>query len=571
MIKDLLQVLPDASTITDVCIVGAGAAGITLAVELARLGQSVTLLEGGGAAIESESQTPYASDSGGLPHRGLHTGRFRAMGGTTTMWGGQILPLQTIDFSPRPWVPESGWPLTLDELQPHYARALELEGLGTAHASDEAVWKALGEPHPPSFAGLDYRFSRWCPEPNFARLHRHALDQSPNLQAWIHANVVEVLLDGDTVRGVRCRTLSSLQAVFRARRFVFALGAIECSRFFLQPRTGRLPWNDSGLLGMHFQDHVDSDAATLVPRNPQKFRRAFDTVYLSGYKYAPKLILNEALQREARVLNVGATVYAVSEEDEAIAVTKQTAKEILRGRLRQLDRKQLWTLARHSPLLLAQAYRYAIEHRAYHPASATFRLRVHCEQEPASTSAITLSDQRDALGLLKTRLTWQISAAELQTVRCFVEHARSSLLPIADVHPHPALYDSGEKSAADAFLAQCQDSFHHMGGMRMSSSPARGVVDPDLKLNGTRNCFICSSAVFPSSGFSNPTHTLLALAVRLSQHLAEEAKRLIPESGYAAPPAESPGQGAACEARFAASKPSSAPPESPPSMPRSFR
>jgi len=141
-------------------------------------------------------------------------------------------------------------------------------------------------------------------------------------------------------------------------------------------------------------------------------------------------------------------------------------------------------------------------------------LRVHCEQEPDSASTITLSDERDVLGLLRTRLTWRISPAELRTIRRFVEIVQSSLRHVAEIIPDPDLFAEDER-----FIAHCEDSFHHMGGMRMSSSRSSGVVDTDLKLYGTDNVFICSSAVFPTSGFSNPTHTLLALAARLADHL----------------------------------------------------
>ena len=112
MIRDLLHDAPADAAQADVCIVGAGAAGIVLALELVRHGKSVTLLEGGGAQLEDASQEPYRSEVVGLKHNGVHTGRLRAQGGTTTKWGGQILPFEQIDLDLRDWVPGSGWPLT---------------------------------------------------------------------------------------------------------------------------------------------------------------------------------------------------------------------------------------------------------------------------------------------------------------------------------------------------------------------------------------------------------------------------------------------------------------------------
>jgi choline dehydrogenase-like flavoprotein len=162
MIHDLLQSRPEPNGIADICIVGAGAAGIVLAVDLAHRGRDVLLLEAGGLEIEESSQEPYQSELAGLRHTGIHAGRFRTMGGTTTKWGGQILELDAIDFEPRPGVEDSGWPFPKSELTRHYERALELEGLGNVVRENAAVWRAIGLTQP-DFPGLEPYLSRWCP------------------------------------------------------------------------------------------------------------------------------------------------------------------------------------------------------------------------------------------------------------------------------------------------------------------------------------------------------------------------------------------------------------------------
>ncbi len=236
MIRDLLRDTQPAGFIADICIAGAGAAGITLAVEFARKGKKVLLLEGGGAIREDSSQAIYDSEIVGLPHRGIHTGRIRVKGGTTVRWGGQILELDALDFTPRPGIPDSGWPFPKTELTRHYERALELEGLAGVTRKDEAVWQEIGEAVP-HFTSLEPYFSRWCPEPNFARLHRKPLEESPGITLWLHANAIEPQLEGDTMRSLRCRTLTGIEATFHANQFIFCLGGIESSRFFLQPRS----------------------------------------------------------------------------------------------------------------------------------------------------------------------------------------------------------------------------------------------------------------------------------------------------------------------------------------------
>jgi choline dehydrogenase-like flavoprotein len=513
MIRDLLSDRPAPDYRPQICIVGAGAAGICLAVELAQRGKSVMLLEGGGRDIEDAAQEPYRSEVVGHVHRGIHSGRFRAHGGTTTRWGGQILELNTEDFERRDWIPDSGWPLSHAQLEPFYKRALAFEGLANVIEDDAAVWRALGLPAP-SFTPMQSYLTRWCPEPNFARLHRTPLETSANLQVWLHANVVELLMEGDAVRALRYRTQQGTEATVEADEFVFCMGTIECVRFFLQPLDGGLPWNRSGMLGRHFQDHVDANAAKVIPRDRRKFAQLFDNIFLRGYKYHPKLRLCPDEQKQSRILNCAATMSFSSDVDDALAATKATAKHLLRGRWSEIQAADMLRSARHAPLLMRQTARYALRHRAYNP-SGEVSLRVHCEQPPDSESTITLAEQRDSLGLLRARLDWRISELELETIRHYAETAVALLAQVAEVQSDSALLNRDP-----SFLDKCDDSNHHMGGMRMAISPTRGVVNPDLLLNGTRNVYICSGAVFPTSGFSNPTHTVLALAIRLADHLA---------------------------------------------------
>jgi choline dehydrogenase-like flavoprotein len=519
VIHDLLHDIPLANLTADVCIAGAGAAGISLAVEFARKGKKVLLLEGGGALREDSSQAIYDSEIAGLPHRGIHTGRIRVKGGTTVRWGGQILELDALDFTPRPGIPESGWPFPKTELTSYYERALELEGLAKVERSDEAVWRDLGLPFT-QFEGLEAYLSRWCPEPNFARLHHKTLTTHPNINLWLHSSVVEMMTEtneGETVTGLRCRTLTGTEAIFRGRHYIFTLGGIESSRFFLQPRPGGLPWNRSGLLGQHFQDHIDCNAALIEPHDLAAFHDTFDPIVAHGFKYLPKLRLPPHLQAELGTLTIGSTM-SFEDTGKVRMQAKHTIRNLMRGRFSDVTRANLTHTAKHVPMLFRQAWRYYVQHRAYAPPTVRILLRIHCEQEPTSRSSITLTDQRDPLGLLRIRFDWQISERELETIRQYVLVAQRSLAGVARIIP-----DKDLMSGSPNFLTRCDDSNHHMGGMRMSTSDATGVVDTNLRLYGLSNVYICSSAVFPCSGFSNPTHTVLALALRLSDHL-DQAK-----------------------------------------------
>ncbi|HWF11059.1 MAG TPA: GMC family oxidoreductase [Bryobacteraceae bacterium] len=525
MIIDLDQSVELPPLSSTVCIAGAGAAGIALAIELAGRGVGVTLLESGGLHPEPATQNLYQSDVAGLRHRGVHCGRFRVLGGTTTQWGGQILPLDSHDFEHRRWVPRSGWPFSKSVLKPFYRRALELEGLAGAWLDDTDVWKSIGVPAPDFGDSLIPFFSRWCPEPDFGRLFRDPLRENANITVLLHANVCEILLDGSrqAIAGLRCRTLEGREAVVTADAYVICLGGIESARLLLQPLAddARAPWNESGMTGRFFQDHIDASLIQVRPRSPKRLHRWFDNFYHRGFKYHPKLKLSASEQQRRNCLSIGATFEFRSRKAERVANLREGAQKFRRG---LLNTGEALRLARHVPdagLLLRQAARFKLRGRAYNPDDAGIFLRVHCEQAPDPDSRIILTSARDATGMRRIRLCWRVGELEIATMRHFSEVVRQAFARsgFADVTAIPALEEGGA-----ALFERFDDSNHHMGATRMANSCDGGVVNPDLRLFGVRNGYVCSSSVFPTGGFSNPTHTLIALAVRLAAHLAEQYK-----------------------------------------------
>lgn len=521
MIVDLEQSanLPQFSA--DACVVGAGAAGIVLAAELLSQGKHVLLLESGGSAIEPAAQALNDFVYSGQPHTGANIGRFRALGGTTTSWGGQVLELDEEDFAERPWVPGSGWPFPKQELESYYERALNAERLGQVIRSDGEVWREMKVAAPDLASALKPYFTRWCPLPNFAWLYRDTF-KSPNLFVVLHATATAILLNegGTRVRGIRCRTLSGREQTFSAQQYVLSLGTIESVRFLLQPLPGEqiLPWNRSGLLGRHFQSHIDLNAASVPAADAPRLRRWFANAYLRGHKYHPKFRLSPPVQRQWGVLNIAGSVTCINPDERELRRAKALARNIVQGR-GPLIWADLPPAFRQLSALLKLGYGYRVERRAHWPRDSAFWLRTHCEQEPLSQSRITLTGDRDATGLFRAHLDWRVSPLEWKTIRSFTGLVQRAFadLGLADILPRLELQldDGFEKIVFD-------DSHHHMGGTRMAASPADGVVDPQLRLHGVDNAYVCSASVFPTSGFSNPTHTLIALAIRLADHLNEK-------------------------------------------------
>lgn len=514
----------------DVCIVGAGAAGITLAAELIRQGKRVMLLESGGRELEEAVQQLNRCERTGQAQRAPHLGRFRAFGGTTTRWGGQIAELRPEDFTQRPWMEGSGWPIPKEVLQPYYKRALTAEGLSRVIVRDGAVWEQLGTAAADLGGEIVPYLTRWCPEPNFARLYRE-LVRSTQICIVLHATATELILDevpGNATQrkvcGVRCRSLSGNEQIFQASSYVLCMGMMETTSFLLQPSKDgqrkdgqRLPWQRNGWLGCHVQSHIDYNAAKLVAIDRKRLDAAFANVYLSGRKYHPKLFLGAKAQERLGVLGIAGSITCISNVEGDIRQIKTVARTLVSGNWSKLNLADIKTLMSRLPILIGLAYGYQVRHRAYWPADSTLWLRVHGEQEPLSASRMTLSSERDAMGLFRAHLDWRVSPLEWKTIRHFTGIMQQALesagLAKLEVQPEVTRDDGYRGLAFD-------DSYHWMGGTRMSSEAADGIVDINLKLHDVSNAYVCSLSVFPTSGFANPVHTLLALALRLADHLA---------------------------------------------------
>lgn len=517
MILDLHQLDDGTALNADLCIVGAGAAGIAIAKEFLATPHSVILLEGGGPDSEPESQALYDSEVVGYPHYGIHRGRARVFGGTTTLWAGQALPLDEIDFQPRPWVADSGWPFRRIELEPYYGRAESVMGL-----QPQDYTRSLWPPVPkPGFDGALFRplTSQFSPQPNFAVAYGAQLKHARNVTVVLHANVLRLNAgaSGSAVDSLDIASLSGRRGTVRAKHYVICCGGIETARLLLvsdnvhQSGLG----NEFDLVGRYFQDHIQ--AATLPIRNYRPILLDLQgSRYVGGIARNSKLALSNQLQESAGVLNatVGVTSDAFVSADSPVEAAKRLVKAVLNrrpGMARWQDLRRA-VLAPHQ--LAGAAYRRYVKKQTAFRMEGTPHIGVQCECAPIASSRVALSSQTDALGVRRVRLDWELSPLVLKTVQVAV---RSFGEQIARLGLGECDLETVEMQTAEKW--GFFDSNHHIGTSRMSDSPRQGVVNPDCRMHAVDNLYVASSAVFPTGGHSNPTLTILALAMRLSDHL----------------------------------------------------
>ena len=534
MIEDLRDHPRGLAIQADVCLIGAGAAGITIAREFAGSGLRVCLVEGGGMQFEyAESQSLYAGTSVGPPV-GLQGGRLRFFGGTTNHWSGRCAPLSEIDFRHRPWIPHSGWPLDRADLDPYYQGAHEVAGFGAKWRSDEETLALLKAPLPslnPQW--LRPFIWRYAPAMKDASTWRWAnaygtlLAEATNVRTLLHANFAEFSLSKDRARvgSLTVRALNGVAATISAEKYVLCCGGIENARLLLlesQRNSGGFG-NDYDRVGRYFMQHLRGRAGLIVNAKPMtraqnqfNVLRDPDGLYVEvGLALTPQIMEREGL------LNCSSILEYEPDRDSGVTAIQDIWRSLQTGRWPPDTGEKVGLIAEDF-----QEVAGILEHRLASkqtlaaggvPAKSAMLL-VDLEPAPDPESRILLGDDRDALGLRQVKSAWRHGERERQTATrmATLVAAEFARVGIGRTRFEPWLLD--ERVPAVDLLSGLP---HYMGTTRMSDDPREGVVDRDCAVHGMENLYVAGSSVFPTAGQANPTLTIVALALRLAKHLRQ--------------------------------------------------
>ncbi len=558
--------LADGESITaDLCIVGAGAAGIALANELADAPFRTVLLESGGLTLEPETQRLNEGTSSGLDYFPLVGARLRYFGGTTNHWGGTCRPFDEADLRGTEGVPDTAWPITLSDLAPYYDEAGRIAQLDSSEW-DVDTWAGRSRlgPLPLDPEAIETRVALIVDPTrrSFNTVYADEIADAPRVTTYLNANVVDVRLSDDhaTVRDLVVATPGRTFTV-TARRFVLAAGGIENPRILLASNRQQPNGvgNGEGLVGRYFLEHPRFIGGIIEPLGEAVSFSFYEQHLVEGSRVLGYLALAEGLRESEGLVDVQMRLFPIltgpherarrSAEVEALRRLVESVRGGSgRGNLaddagRVLDDLTSWRrllvpggglpvpqpdlvriIAEASPeqldALLPEFFGdiavFGYGEVSGSPPVERIEISTRIDQAPNPDSRVTLGTERDEFGMPRPNLDWRLSPIDRESVDRALQ-VLGQELGRTGIGRLRVRLPEGEGWPSDL-----EGGYHHMGTTRMSADPKRGVVDADCRVHGVSNLYVAGSSTFTTGGSATPTLTLIALALRLADHLRAE-------------------------------------------------
>jgi choline dehydrogenase-like flavoprotein len=521
VIIDFREMPVNTAIHADICIVGSGPAGLAVAREFLGTETSVIVLESGGLKYEPDTESLNAGESIGLTYRGFTEGRRRQFAGAANTWGAVCVELDPSDFEYRPWIPGSGWPITAADVAKFYPRARTMLGLSRTDYNSRD-WRELGMEAPAFDAGaLRFSIVGTTPITDLGKAYRDAIRESINVKVLTHANVTALGTnrDGSAIERVEFRSLDGRRGTIEARAVVLCCGGIENARLLLMSRDAHAQGLGNGydLVGRYYVDHAISYTANIVPPAAKPLQPIFRSLRRWGSNLRPRLSLSRQSQERAGVLNCMAQVVFEHPADGGFHAAMNLRKAVRFRRRPATLGRDIVNVLRHPRELATMAIdRYA---RGLHPAAADSQPRLECrvEQLPNPQSRVTLSNRRDPLGSPLPVIDWRSDDLERRTMAHMTDCVGREFLRLGlgRVEPEAWLADA----RTTAWQSHLKEGFNHMGTTRMAASPRAGVVDEHGNVHGVAGLYVSGASIFPAAGFANAGLTIVAIAIRLADHL----------------------------------------------------
>ena len=529
---DLDQAPAQAELATEVCVIGAGAAGISVTRKLLAAGHEVVLLESGGLDYEADVAELNTGENVGEDYYDLEDSRLRFFGGTTAIWGGRCAELDPIDLEKRDYVPHSGWPIVWSELDRHYEEARPLFGMSRRKATPELLRKA-GVPIP-SFDPDALATPLWTFDRRFNRFtYQSCADLRANFKCRIvtHATVTEIVAaaSGAGIERVEARSLRGPALTVWAKAFVLAAGGIETPRLLLASRSV-MPQglgNAHDRVGRYFMEHPHARGGRIVDGAAWPLLKAFGRRHrVDGQDLAALITPAETLQRREGILNTSLTIVARQPRGRRQFFGMKAYSGIKHKMAPTKGGRALWMVTKKAAGWAQRHIDPARPWALHKLGSLDVALLVRAEQAPNPDSRVTLTGATDAAGTPRVALDWRLSEIDVRSVRVLVEALGRELGRLGLGRVEPAEWLSGTAWETDPLISSHPiGGYHHMGTTRMGENPRSSVTDGHGRVHGIDNLYVAGSSLFPTGSWANPTLTIVALALRTAERISAELRR----------------------------------------------
>ena len=496
----------------DICIIGAGAAGVSIALDWINSGYNVILLEGGGFEYDEEVQQLYDGEVSGQKYYPIMSTRIHMFGGSTNCWGGFCSPFDDIDFKKRDWVNNSGWPITNKDLEDYYKRTKKVLELHDDNYSLE-YWQK-NDPTLVKFPFdndlISNKMWQFSPPSRFLNIYRDTISESKNINLYTYANVTNITANelSSKIEEVEIKSTVGKSHKVRASQFILACGAIQNARILLSSnkQISNGIGNQNDVVGRYFMEHFELQTSEVwfSKDYPMKLYKNIP----GETKARAELGLKETVQEKYKILNGTLSFVPL--------LKSKTWKPMIE---RRQHKDPFYDYAKNSNSIVQKIKRKLskVKDGNIKNIENAYSIFTRMEQEPKSFSRISLSNEKDSLGMPKTHLKWNLNNIEKKSLRTLnkVVAKQMGISDIGRMKLAEFLVDEDDNTWSDSI------SFgrHHMGTTRMDNDPKKGVVDSDCKVHGISNLYVAGSSCFPTSGAANPTFTLVALSLRLSDHI----------------------------------------------------
>ncbi len=530
----------------DICVIGSGPAGMVFALEAARRGKRILLLESGSA---HPSRLQQALSDADIVNPALHDDMSiavaRQFGGTSNLWAVRCQPFDPIDFEARPGLVDASWPIRYEDIAPYYDRAVDYLTAGANVFRAPIVGVDITDD------AIDYtRLERFSRIAAIQKAHLAEIEGSTLIDVRLNSTVVDMTLEQGRIAGLTVADRNGTRRSVPVKTVVMASGGLESTRqlLVLQRKHPELFGGKDGPLGRYYMGHVIGEVADITFAT-DALDAAYD-FYIDGYgSYARRrLIPSDAAQNEHRLLNVSfwPVVPPMADARHKSGLLSMVLFAFAIGPIGRLviaeairkrhipDDLAIWPhivnivrdLPRAVGSLVAFLYRRYIA-RPPMPgffirnAARRYGLSYHAEQSPQPDSRVTLTEEYDRLGVPKLRIDYRFARADAEAVWRAHEHLAGWLERTGAGRLE---YRQAPEKTVDAILAIASHGTHQIGTARMAARQEDGVVDENLRCFGIDNLYVASSAVFPTSGQCNPTLSIAAFAVRLAEHLCDKER-----------------------------------------------